>query len=206
MKIFNRYLYFLTKNLILRVLFCKFAPNLIFRNYIFLISITKILKIMKKIARFAFALVALAVTACAPSAEKIAEKINAGEELSPKEMTQALDMSADAVSVVNDSLAACKGDFAKMIEFLKNYDAQNPDINVILQRVLTSDPSTLSEADRKVYDRLMKNVETMTQTVTSAGPAALAVPIHDGGDEEGSLSGNAADKPKVIETDSVSAN
>lgn len=129
---------------------------------------------MKKFLPLMFAFAALFMTACKPSPEKIAEKIANDEPLSEQEYTVAFDYTDKVLEIINDSIEQNKGDFQALVRSLKNINAAYPESDKIMTKLMTTDPSTLDEKNRKLYDRLMKHYESMAEIVANEGPMTRA--------------------------------
>lgn len=125
---------------------------------------------MKKLFTVVIAALSLLVAACSPTPKSIAEKIQRGETLSEKEYTTALEYTIDLSRQITDSVDAHKGNFGAIVNALRILNAENPDANPILEALLRTDPSTLDEQNRKLYENLMKNVEALTNSIASEGP------------------------------------
>lgn len=129
-----------------------------------------IFNFMKKFFYSALVASAFLLSACAPTPQKLVDKIQSGEELSEKDYTVAFDYSNKMLDIINDSIAAHQGDFPAIIQALKNIDDEYPEANIIVQQLLATDPATLDEKNRQLYDNLIKNIDAMTASVASEGP------------------------------------
>lgn len=119
----------------------------------------------------AFAVAMLMIlTGCRPSPEKLAEKMASGEQLSEKEYTQVLEYTLDVLDVINDSIDAHKGDFRGMVRSIKTIAATYPESDIIVKRLQMTDPSTLDEKNRALYEKLMKGIDQMGESMAASGP------------------------------------
>lgn len=125
---------------------------------------------MNKFFTVVIAAFSLLMAACTPTPKSIAEKIQKGETLSEKEYTAAIEYSIDMSKQIADSVEAHKGDFKGIANALRIIHYQNPEANMILESLLRTDPSTLDEQNQKLYETLMKHVESVTSAVASEGP------------------------------------
>ncbi|MDE6006634.1 MAG: hypothetical protein K2G67_03680 [Muribaculaceae bacterium] len=125
---------------------------------------------MKRLLPALIAASMLVITSCSPTPQKIAEKMANGETLTEKEYTVVMDHSLDVVNEVNDSLIAHKGDFKAMVATLQAIVEANPETEIIITRLQKTDPTTLDEKNRALYEKLMAGVEEIGNTLAQEGP------------------------------------
>lgn len=112
----------------------------------------------------------LALASCAPNPHKIAEKIQNGETLSEKEYKEALDYTIGIADRFMDSIAAHPNDFHAIVESVKSINEENPDLNTISGALISADPSTLSESNRKLHETFLKKLDGMAEAIRANGP------------------------------------
>lgn len=125
---------------------------------------------MKKILPAIIVAIVMILTGCRPTPQKLAEKMASGEPLSEKEYTQVLEYTLDVLDVINDSIDAHKGDFKGMVTALKSVSAAYPESDIIVRNLRGTDPSTLDEQNRALYEKLMAGIEAMGASMAESGP------------------------------------
>lgn len=125
---------------------------------------------MKRILTIASGCLLLLMSACAPNPEKIAEKIENGEPLTETEYTEACNYSLRVVEQIGDSVEAHKGNFVAIVKSLRSINDENPYANVIVESLIAGDLSSLSDENRRLHDKLMKNLEGVMETIGREGP------------------------------------
>lgn len=111
---------------------------------------------MKKFIPFMFAAAALLLASCSPKPEDVAQKISKGESLDQHDYTVMLESTHQLLNQMNDSVDKYGDDLNGLVTsmFLLN---QNSPLEVIfIKQLMETDPATLDEENRKLYDAVAK--------------------------------------------------
>lgn len=120
---------------------------------------------MKKIIRLFMAVCfLLAIPACSPKPEDVAQKVRESKELSQKDYDVALDYVEKGMDEFAIEMKGAKGNPEKMIASAEKLEADYPQMSTMLDALfLAQEKGTLSKDASERLEKVMRNFDSLMQ-------------------------------------------
>lgn len=124
---------------------------------------------MKRILPLLLAATALFFTSCKPSNEELARKIASGTDLDDTECAAVLEETQAITTELNDSILAHENDIKGLGIALRSIAAAHPEMQVFSTYLLEVDPSKISEGNRALYEKVLKQADEVQENILRIG-------------------------------------
>ena len=155
----------------------------------------------RKFLPMMFVAASMFLAACAPSPSEVATKIQEHKELTKEDYSVAADYMLKAMEEVSDSISAYENDRERLVECFKSMMGRYEDGNTIFYALSQTDPASLDEETRKVYEKAMALQEENARRFAAA--MGYSGTVLDPDHSKEAAEDSAASAPVIAAGDSV---